>query len=49
MRRTIRWRIAAPFVLDDQRWGEFMVALDAPPADNPRLRALLARKPAWEA
>jgi len=37
------------FVLDDQRWRDFMVALDAPPADNPRLRALLARKPAWEA
>jgi uncharacterized protein (DUF1778 family) len=37
------------FVLDDQRWNEFMAALDAPPADNPRLRALLARKPAWEA
>jgi uncharacterized protein (DUF1778 family) len=36
------------FVLDDQRWNEFMAALDAPPADNPRLRALFARKPAWE-
>jgi uncharacterized protein (DUF1778 family) len=37
------------FVLDDARWGAFMAALDAPPADNPRLRALLSRKPAWEA
>ncbi len=37
------------FVLDDQRWGAFLAALNAPPADNPRLRALLARKPAWEA
>jgi uncharacterized protein (DUF1778 family) len=37
------------FVLDDGQWAAFMVALDAPPADNPRLRALLARKPAWEA
>jgi uncharacterized protein (DUF1778 family) len=37
------------FALDDERWGAFMVALGAPPADNPRLRALLARKPAWEA
>jgi uncharacterized protein (DUF1778 family) len=36
------------FVLDDRRWEEFMAALDAPPADNPRLRALVARKPAWE-
>ena len=37
------------FVLDDRRWSAFMAALDAPPTDNPRLRALLARKPAWEA
>jgi uncharacterized protein (DUF1778 family) len=37
------------FVLDQQRWDAFMAALDAPPADNPRLRTLLARKPAWEA
>ena len=37
------------FVLDERRWDEFMAALDAPPADNPRLRALLRRKPAWEA
>lgn len=36
------------FVLDERRWDEFMAALDAPPADNPRLRALLRRKPAWE-
>ena len=37
------------FVLDEQRWDEFMAALDAPPEENPRLRALLRRKPAWEA
>jgi uncharacterized protein (DUF1778 family) len=37
------------FVLDEKQWNEFMAALEAPPADNPRLRALLARKPAWEA
>ena len=37
------------FVLDDKRWAAFMAALDAPLADNPRLHALLARKPAWEA
>lgn len=36
------------FVLDQQHWDAFMTALDAPPADNPRLRALLRRKPAWE-
>ena len=36
------------FVLDERRWTEFMAALDAPPTDNPRLRALLRRKPAWE-
>jgi uncharacterized protein (DUF1778 family) len=37
------------FVLDERQWEEFNAALEAPPADNPRLRALLARKPAWEA
>jgi uncharacterized protein (DUF1778 family) len=36
------------FELDDKRWKEFMAALSAPPKDNPRLRKLLARKPAWE-
>ncbi len=36
------------FVLDEQSWDEFMALLDAPPSDNPRLRALLDRKPAWE-
>lgn len=37
------------FVLDTARWDAFTAALDAPPADNPGLLALLARKPAWEA
>jgi uncharacterized protein (DUF1778 family) len=37
------------FMLDERQWDEFMARLDAPPADNPRLRALLARTPAWEA
>jgi uncharacterized protein (DUF1778 family) len=37
------------FVLDDERWSQFMAALEAPPKDNPRLRKLLARKPAWKA
>lgn len=36
------------FALDPQQWDAFTAALEAPPADNPRLRALLARKPAWE-
>jgi uncharacterized protein (DUF1778 family) len=36
------------FRLDEKRWSEFMVALDAPPQDNPGLRKLLARTPAWE-
>ena len=36
------------FVLDERQWNEFTAALDAPPADNPRLRALLDRKPIWE-
>ena len=36
------------FVLDSERWQAFMAELDRPPADNPRLGALLARKPAWE-
>jgi uncharacterized protein (DUF1778 family) len=37
------------FVLDAERWDAFMAELDRPPADNPRLRALLTRQPAWEA
>lgn len=36
------------FELDDAQWAAFMAALDAPVADNAALRALLARKPAWE-
>jgi uncharacterized protein (DUF1778 family) len=35
------------FQLDTKRWNEFMAALEAPPRSNPRLRKLLARKPAW--
>jgi uncharacterized protein (DUF1778 family) len=37
------------FVLDEESWQAFMTELDRPPADNPRLRQLLSRKPAWEA
>lgn len=36
------------FQLDAKRWNAFMQALSRPPKDNPRLRKLLARKPAWE-
>jgi uncharacterized protein (DUF1778 family) len=36
------------FQLDTKRWNAFMQALSKPPNDNPRLRKLLARKPAWE-
>ena len=36
------------FLLDKKRWEAFMSALAAPPKNNPRLRKLLARKPAWE-
>ena len=37
------------FVLDADSWDAFAKLLDAPPEPNPRLQALLARKPAWEA
>jgi uncharacterized protein (DUF1778 family) len=36
------------FELDEKRWNAFMKALASPPKDNPRLRALLARRPAWD-
>jgi uncharacterized protein (DUF1778 family) len=36
------------FALDAARWDRFMTALAKPPKDNPRLRKLLARKPAWK-
>jgi uncharacterized protein (DUF1778 family) len=35
------------FLLDQEDWDAFIAALDAPPKDNPRLRKLFARKPAW--
>ena len=34
--------------LDDAQWTAFMATLAAPVADNPALRAVLGRKPAWE-
>ncbi|AUB85049.1 DUF1778 domain-containing protein [Candidatus Thiodictyon syntrophicum] len=36
------------FVLDAAAFAAFQALLDAPPADNPRLRALLATKAPWE-
>lgn len=36
------------FALDPERHDAFLKALDAPPAPGPKLRALLARTPAWE-
>ena len=29
-------------------WERFIIALDAPPTDNPRLRNLLSRKAVWD-
>jgi uncharacterized protein (DUF1778 family) len=34
--------------LDPEAWERFNALLDAPPRDNPALRALLGRKPVWE-
>jgi len=36
------------FQIDAKRWAAFMAALATPPKNNPRLRKLLSRKPAWE-
>ncbi|TXM72879.1 DUF1778 domain-containing protein [Methylobacterium sp. WL103] len=36
------------FVLDDARHAAFVAALDAPPAERPRLSALMGRNLAWE-
>ncbi len=36
------------FVLDAAAFATFQAVLDAPPADNPRLRALLATEAPWE-
>jgi len=37
------------FVLDPDGYAAFVDALDTPPAPGPKLRALMARTPAWEA
>ena len=36
------------FQLDARAFKRFVAALDARPPDNPRLRALLAKKAPWE-
>lgn len=36
------------FLLDEQTYERFTAALDKPPAENPRLRRLLASKAPWE-
>ena len=36
------------FQLDTDAFAKFNAALDASPAENPRLRALLSRKAPWE-
>ena len=36
------------FHLDEAAFRRFAKALDAPPADNPRLRKLLARRAPWD-
>jgi len=36
------------FQLDPDAFAKFNAALDAPPAENPRLRELLSRKAPWE-
>jgi uncharacterized protein (DUF1778 family) len=36
------------FLLDEARWTAFQAALAEPPKDNPGLRDLLSRRPAWE-
>ena len=36
------------FLLDEKVYRRFIAALDKPPADNPRLRRLLASKAPWE-
>jgi uncharacterized protein (DUF1778 family) len=35
------------FQVDEKRWDAFMAALAVAPKNNPRLRKLLSRKPAW--
>ena len=34
--------------LNQADWERFLIALDAPPTDNPRLRDLMSRKAVWD-
>lgn len=36
------------FVMDSLEWDEFQAALDAPVRPNPKLEALLSRRPVWD-
>jgi uncharacterized protein (DUF1778 family) len=36
------------FTMDDEKYDQFVTALDAPATDTPRLKKLLGRVPAWE-
>ncbi len=36
------------FLVDDKAFRRFTAALDAPPAENPRLRRLLRTRAPWE-
>jgi uncharacterized protein (DUF1778 family) len=36
------------FLLDEERHAAFQAALDTPPGENPKLRALLTRKAPWD-
>lgn len=36
------------FILDAEAFAQFQALLDAPPADNPRLRKLMVTKAPWE-
>lgn len=36
------------FVLDTERFGQFLQALDNPPPAGPKLKALMKRRPLWQ-
>jgi uncharacterized protein (DUF1778 family) len=37
------------FTLDDERYAAFLLALDNPPAAGAKLKALMKRRPLWQA
>lgn len=37
------------FTLDDERYAAFLQALDSPPAAGAKLKALMKRRPLWQA